>query len=115
MKIALGVADEGVCPRFDGDHSGDVAVDEIVSAVSSALNPKFRDPEESFLYVTYTYADPLVLEFHPPLELGGETSVAAERTLTYCALYDNVFTNPSDVKRSSATPAALPINPSTRP
>jgi hypothetical protein len=104
VSIALGETDESVCPRFDGDHSGDVAVDEIVSAVSSALNPQFRDAEDSFLYVTYTYADPLVLQFHPPLELGGETSVEAERTLTYCAIYDNGFTNPSDVKRSSTSP-----------
>lgn len=104
VSIALGEKEAAACPRFDGDGSGGVSVDEIVSAVSSALSPQRRDPDDSFLYVTYTYADPLVLQFHPPLELGGETSVPAERTLTYCALYDNGFTNAADVKRKSTSP-----------
>lgn len=104
VSIALGELPLDRCPRFDGDTSASVSVDEIVAAVSSALTPQLRDPEKSFLYVTYTYADPLVLHFQPPLELGGGTSVAAERTLTYCALYDNGFSDPGEVKRSSTSP-----------
>lgn len=104
VSVALGTQPPSFCPRADGDRSGVVTVDEIVSAVSSALTPEIRDVEDSFLYVTYTYADPLVLQFHPPLELGGATSVAAERTLTFCALYDNGFTEPSEVKRASTSP-----------
>jgi hypothetical protein len=104
VSIALGELLVTQCPRFDGDDSGSVSVDEIVAAVSAALTPQLRDPEESFLYVTYTYADPLVLQFHPPLELGGASSVAAERTLTYCALYDNGYLDPVEVKRSSTSP-----------
>jgi hypothetical protein len=104
VSIALGELAVARCPRFDADDSGGVSVDEIVSAVSSALSPEMRDPEESFLYVTYTYADPLVLKLDPPLELGGGASVAAERTLTYCALYDNGFSNAEEVKRASTSP-----------
>jgi hypothetical protein len=104
VSIALGEKEPGFCPRADGDASGAVSVDEIVSAVSAALTPERRSVDDSFLYVSYTYADPLVLQFHPPLELGGATSVDAERTLTYCALYDNGFTDPAEVKRLSTSP-----------
>jgi cysteine-rich repeat protein len=58
-------------------------------------------PEESLLYTSLVYNDPVQLRFDPPLVFTGS---AAERTLTYCSLYDNGFTNPAEVKRQSTVP-----------
>jgi outer membrane protein assembly factor BamB len=38
VGIALNAADMSVCPRFDGDDSGDVSVDELVRGVGNALH-----------------------------------------------------------------------------
>jgi hypothetical protein len=52
-----------------------------VASASAAL----RTAEESLLYTNTTYNDPLVLTYDPPRPMGGESSVRAERSLTYCA------------------------------
>ena len=100
VAIALDVSAPSACPAFDADASGKVSVNELVAAVDGALHP-LRDPNESLLYTSLTYGDPLVLVFNPPESLG---PTPAERTLTYCALYDNGFSNPNEVKRRSQTP-----------
>jgi hypothetical protein len=55
------------------------------------------------IYTSLTYADPFVLSFAPPLAIR-EGAPLEERTLTYCAEYDNGFTDPSTVKRASTVP-----------
>jgi hypothetical protein len=104
VSIALNQADVVVCPRFDRNTNATIEVEELVAAVNGALHPAWRDPDDSLLYVSTTYVDPIVLSFKPGLSLGGSASVDAERTLTYCALYDNGFTDPSEVKRASRVP-----------
>jgi hypothetical protein len=105
VNIALNKADLSACPRFDRNTDATVEVDELIAGVATAVRPAWRRADDSLLYVSITYVDPIVLSFKPGLSLGGSTSVDAERTLTYCALYDNGFTNPSAVKRSSRVPA----------
>ena len=63
--------------------------------------PDARDPRTSLLYTNFIYNDPVVLRFEPPLVF---TGTKAERSLTYCALYDNGFTDPAKVKRQSTSP-----------
>ena len=48
-----------------------MSIDELVAAVDAAINPALRDPQESLLYTSLTYADPAVARFDPPLRLGG--------------------------------------------
>jgi hypothetical protein len=105
VRIALNQADVSTCPRFDRNTDANVEVDELVTGVDAAVNPAWRSADDSMFYVSFTYVDPIVLSLKPGLSLGGSTSVDAERTLTYCALYDNGFTNPSEVKRNSRVPA----------
>jgi hypothetical protein len=103
VRLALEGGAAG-CPRFDADGNGRVTIDELLAAVAAAIGPVFRDPDESLLYTSTTYADPLVLSFAPPRLFGTLHATPEERTLTYCALYDNGFTNPDDVKRNSRAP-----------
>lgn len=106
VNIALEAREIGRCVDADIDDNGEVSVDEIVRAVNAALNgvpaPVERDPNESLLYVSLIYNDPVVLRFDPPRKYDART--ASERILTYCALYDNGFTNPTEVKRKSTSP-----------
>ncbi len=101
VSIALGQTPMSSCPRFDGNGSGTVTIDELLVGVNAAIAPQLRDPDKSLLYTSITYADPLLLTFAPPHQVSGPP---AERTLTYCALYDNGFTNSEDVKRNSRRP-----------
>jgi hypothetical protein len=55
------------------------------------------EPGEPTLRTT-EYSDPDVTTFDPPLALDGDD---ASRTVKYCALYDNGFTDPTAVKRQS--------------
>ncbi|MBX3026144.1 DUF4215 domain-containing protein [bacterium] len=63
--------------------------------------PDGRDPMASLLYTNFIYNDPVELRFDPALVFTGSK---AERSLTYCALYDNGYTDPSKVKRQSTSP-----------
>jgi hypothetical protein len=105
VRAALNQGDVSVCPRFDRNANGNIEVDELVTGVEAAVHPTWRRADDSLIYVSFTYADPIVLSYNPPWLLGGPTSVDAERTLTYCALYDNGFTNPNEVKLHSRVPA----------
>jgi hypothetical protein len=104
VNIALGHSPVRECASFDRDDDAAVRVDELLAAVDWVLHP-IRDPNQSLLYTSLTYGDPLILSFDPPVELGGPGAPASERTLTYCALYDNGFGDPSQVKRSSRVPS----------
>ncbi len=58
------------------------------------------------ILLTTNYADPDQVIFDPPLELDGDDP--ASRTLKFCALYDNGFSDPTSVKRlSTAPPGAM--------
>jgi hypothetical protein len=114
MTVALETEALSVCAEADTNADHAVTVEEIVIAVRAALNgvppPAPRDPEASLLYVSLTYNDPLVLRMREPLVFS--SPVADERALTYCALYDNGYTDPSEVKMRATSPPppfTLPI------
>jgi hypothetical protein len=102
VNLALDRSPVDHCSRFDPDGDGRVLVSDLITAVRALLAPRYRDADESLIYVTLSYADPWVLTYDPPRVLDQEA--AGERTFTYCALYDNGFTNPSEVKRVSTSP-----------
>ncbi len=106
VNIALGSAPVAECPRFDMDESQTVSIDELVAAVDSAIHPGMRDPQESLIYTSVTYADPLILAFNPPWLIGGPEAMPVERTFTYCGLYNNGFPLDTEtVKRRSRVPS----------
>jgi cysteine-rich repeat protein len=62
-----------------------------------------RDPGDALLYTNLLYNDPIVLRLDPPIVLSGAAPVE-NRTLTYCAHYENgVAPNIQQVKRRSAS------------
>jgi hypothetical protein len=107
VRIAVGGVPPDECPYLDLDADRRAAIDEIVRAIDAALNGTAmvseRDPENSLLYVNFVYNDPVILQFEPP-RVFWATLPPSERTFTYCALYDNGFTNPDTVKRRSTSP-----------
>ena len=109
VNLALGKGKFNDCREADGDGDRNVTVDEVITAVTAALQgvppPEERDPEESLLYVSTIYNDPVVVRFDPELVMPGRVAPADERTLTFCALYDNGYTDPAKVKRASTSPA----------
>jgi hypothetical protein len=122
VNIALGSTPVDRCEDADANGDGEVTVDEILRGVNAALfgvPPRVaRDPNESLLYVSMIYNDPIVLRFEPAMQF--RTRSAEDRTLTYCALYDNGFVDPGTVKRRSTSPnppAPIPGvgGPCTRP
>jgi hypothetical protein len=104
VNIALAQFSMDACEPFDGNGDGRVDIDELVTAVDAAIHP-LRDPQESMIYESFTYSDPVVVKFDPPLRFGAAQS-SEERMLTYCGLYDNGLTDPSEVKRQSTSPPA---------
>lgn len=104
VGIALGATEMPACPRFDIDANDRVSVDELVTGVQSLLHPQLRDPDASLLYTSLSYADPAVTKFNPPHLMAPAVSSVVERTLTYCSLYDNGFTDRAEVKRRSTSP-----------
>ena len=109
INIVLGRDAVSACPRFDMDGDGSVVIADLIAAVKSASGPANRDPQDSLLYTNFIYNDPLVLDFNPPMWMGGSASVPAERSVTYCALYDNGFSDPTKVKMKSTSPPT-PLN-----
>ena len=107
VSIALGDSPPSACPEADGDGNLAVSVDEVITGVNAALSgvpaPTERDAEDSLLYVNFEYSDPLVMRFEPEWVFQPGTR-ADERSFTYCALYDNGFTDSSEVKRRSTSP-----------
>ncbi len=108
VNVALGNMPIESCQDGDGNGDGAVSVDELIVSINAALGsppaPRPRDPQASLLYVNLVYNDPLQLRFNPPHVYPGVASSADERTLTFCSLYDNGFTNPAEVKRKSTSP-----------
>jgi hypothetical protein len=107
VNIALEQMPVTACSEADVNGNQAVAVNELVTCVDASLNglppPTQRDPDESLLYVNLVYNDPVVLRLEaPPLTF--TSPVDDERALTYCSLYDNGFTDPSEVKLRSASP-----------
>jgi hypothetical protein len=111
VGIALGSTAMAACNEADSNQDNSVSVDEILRGVSAGLNgvppPTPRQPMESLRYVSLVYNDPLVLDLDPPMVMSSPDP--AERSLTYCALFDNGFTNPDEVKTRAKSPAP-PIN-----
>jgi hypothetical protein len=114
VNVALGNAPMSACDDADIDDDESVGVRELVAAVGAALNglppAAPRDPEKSLIYVSRIYNDPLVLRMDDdPLVF--DSPLADERALTYCALYDNGYTDPTEVKRRSTSPEPPPTLP----
>ncbi len=103
VGIALGGAVTD-CLRADVNEDGALTVDEIVKAVRSASEAGDRDPDDSLLYTSFIYNDPIVVRYEPAKALGGTHSVPEERAVTYCALYDNGYADPARVKMKSTSP-----------
>jgi len=72
------------------------------SAPGGTTNPACV-PSGSLLdgYESYDYSDPLTLHFDPPKVFSGSV---ADRTIKFCSLFDNGFTDPQDVKKQSTSP-----------
>ena len=106
VNIALESAAVDSCPEADVNHDGGVSIAELVTAVSTALNgqtgPVERAPQDASVYASFVYNDPIVKRFDPALVFS--RPVGDERALTYCALYDNGFSDPTEVKRKSTSP-----------
>ena len=66
------------------------------------------DPDDLF-FESYDYSDALNLYPDPPLVFNG---TVAQRTIKFCGLFDNGFTDPTEVKRQSTSPEP---NPSVLP
>ncbi len=110
MVTAVGIAlgdNVSRCRRADPDSSGAVSVAELVTGVKGLLQPELRDPIEDTLYTNLFYSDPAVVKFDPPKRLAGAGSVADQRTLTFCGLFENGVIDPTTVKRKSTSPAAI--------
>ena len=106
VAIALGRFSLDRCPAGDPNQDGRIRVSELVEMVKSSLLPAaLVDPSDALIYTSLVYSDPFVAGFEPPLELPGLSASAAARTVTYCSLYDNGFTDPAEVKLQSSSPA----------
>lgn len=105
VNIALGAMPVSACREADGDFSYSVTVDEVLTQVSAALQgvppPQERDPEDSLFYVSTLYNDPVVVRPAAPEVFRGDEN---DRSVTFCALYDNGYVNPAEVKRRSTSP-----------
>jgi len=66
------------------------------------------DPQGNRLYDTFVYSDPLIKPYQPPLYFGSPNP--ADRTLTFCATYNNGVApdgspDPASVRSRSTTPS----------
>ncbi len=108
--IALGDADISACPDADPNRDGSVSIAELVTFVKDTLaGPTFRVPEENILYTNFVYNDPTIVLYDPAKPMEGSQP---DRTLTYCSLYDNGYSDPAEVVRASMRPTnAGPCDP----
>jgi len=72
------------------------------TASCSAGNPA------NMFYESYDYSDPLTIYYDPPRVFSG---TQAERTIKFCALYDNGEGDPNEVKTRSGSPCPPPPFP----
>lgn len=104
--IALGRHAVVSCADADVDGDADISMAELILAVNASLRGTVvaveRDADEELLYTSLLYDDPLTLRFDPPMVF--DQPRQPDRSLTYCALYDNGFTDPSEVKTKSGSP-----------
>ncbi len=104
VNISLG-SPLRTCWTADPDGNGQVSVSDLVKAVNAALDgPVYSEAPPELLYTNLVYNDPTVVRFDPPREYPGQTSNLIDRTLTYCNLYDNGFTDPAEVKNRTTSP-----------
>ncbi len=107
VRIALGLLTVERCSGADTDTDASVAVAELVQAVAASLDGTTvgieRDEEDALMYTSLLYNDPLTVRYEPPIVF--DSPQRSQRTLTYCALYDNGFTNPDEVKTRAGSPA----------
>ena len=108
VNIALDAASIETCREADADDNWSVSINELITGVNAALRgvpaPTPRDPLRSLTYVSLIYNDPVTLRFNPPMVLAGPASADADRSVTFCSLYDNGFTKPNEVKTRAASP-----------
>ncbi len=103
VGMALGTTPMSQCRSFDRDGDGTVRVAELIAAVREALNPQLRDADDSLLYTSFVYDDPVLQRYDPPIAFPDSKSPIGRR-LTFCALYDNGHIDPTEVKRQSTSP-----------
>lgn len=107
VNIALGSAEMPRCLDADRDFDSVITVDELLASVTAALTGvpagTVRDASDSLLYTSLIYNDPVVLRYDAaPMTF--PSPFAEERSLTYCALFDNGLVDPNEVKRRSTSP-----------
>jgi hypothetical protein len=106
VRIALRLTDVDECAELDFDANGSVVVSELVMAVDAALygtrQEVPRDAESEQIYLSFFYDDPVTERFDPPVVF--DDPDPSQRVFTYCALYDNGFSDPDEVKRKSTSP-----------
>ena len=108
VNILLGSMPLESCKDADSNGDEEVAINELVVSINAALGnfppPAPRNAERSMLFLSLIYNDPVTARFDPPRVYPGPGSSPDERSLTYCSLYDNGFTNPNEVKKKSTSP-----------
>lgn len=106
VRIALGRGPVESCADADVDNDASVAITELIQSVNAALSGATvetdRSDDEARLYTSLLYDDPITMRFDPPMVFTQDRQ--RDRTLTYCALYDNGFTDPAEVKTKSGSP-----------
>ncbi len=106
VNIALGTQPVDECRTGDANDDQRVTVDELVSAVKVSLaGPEIDESDPELLYTNFVYDDPVLVTFEPPRAYPSALASAAARTLTYCAVYDNGASDPSEVKERSTSPS----------
>ncbi|HYD46746.1 MAG TPA: hypothetical protein VEB21_00270 [Terriglobales bacterium] len=105
VNIALGAMDREECLDIDADRDYSVTVDEVITSITAALEgvpaPEPADGQESMFYLSMIYNDPTIIRPEEPFIFRGTDD---ERSVTFCALYDNGYTDPDEVKLRSASP-----------
>ena len=107
VNIALERTSVDSCQDSDANGDEKVSISELVVSVNAALGkipgPGPRNPQRSLLFLSLIYNDPVMKRFNPPRVYPSGTS-PDQRSVTFCSLYDNGFTNPAEVKRKSTSP-----------
>jgi cysteine-rich repeat protein len=113
---------EGQPPYTRGTYCDDHVLPQDTQLVSLSSHTHKRgeefwieDPDGNRIYDTFIYSDPLIQAYRPPLSF--ESTDPADRTLTYCATYNNGVApdgspDPSTVRSRSTTPSnGFPCEP----
>jgi len=105
--VSISLEDSPLSRCDPGDANGDhkVSVAELITAVRLSLaGPVIDDSEPDLLYTNLVYNDPTVVHFDPPRAYPDASASPAARTLTYCNVYDNGYSDPEKVKKQSTSP-----------